>query len=155
MSKLDRIIDKPQRLVAGVMCGTSRDGIDVALVEIAGCAEDSSFCSRYFCTVDFAPNISEQLHVMQDAESASVHELAALNSLLGEEFARAVLHAMDEAGIPLAELDLIGLHGVTISHQPPGIVHPPSDISLTSNILSPLKIAPRQSALGVGYPVSA
>src|SRR5207248_774955 len=47
-------------------------------------------------------------------------EICELNFIIGEEFAHAAKNAMQAAGLNAREVDLIGSHGQTIWHDPPG-----------------------------------
>jgi anhydro-N-acetylmuramic acid kinase len=87
--------------VAGVMSGTSLDGIDVAIVEIRGKKiETISFRSS-----PYPRAIREAL-----LNLSTVAEVSRLNFLLGELYAKAILAARQR-------VDLIGLHGQTIYHE--------------------------------------
>jgi anhydro-N-acetylmuramic acid kinase len=102
-------------IVAGVMSGTSADGIDVALVSITG----RGFNLRlkllgHTHTAYPAPVRAAVLEAM-NAERISVAELSRLNFLLGELYADAVRKAQTVAKI--VKLDLVGCHGQTIYHQ--------------------------------------
>jgi anhydro-N-acetylmuramic acid kinase len=102
-------------IVAGVMSGTSADGIDVALVNITG----RGFNLRlkllgHTHTAYPAPVRAAVLEAM-NAERISVAELSRLNFLLGELYADAVRKAQTVAKI--VKLDLVGCHGQTIYHQ--------------------------------------
>ncbi len=91
--------------VAGVMSGTSLDGIDVAIVEIGG---------RRVETIGFA--CTPYSEAVRSAILAPV-SISHLNFQLGEMYARAVLRAVRRYG----PVDLIGCHGQTIYHE--GGVH--------------------------------
>ena len=49
--------------------------------------------------------------------SGAADELCQLNADLGELFAEAVLHLLNEAGRTPTEIDLIGSHGQTVWHM--------------------------------------
>jgi anhydro-N-acetylmuramic acid kinase len=101
-------------IVAGVMSGTSADGINVALVRVQG----RGFRSRLELLAHYEfPYPTEVrravLHAM-NAESASVANLSRLNFLLGELYAKSVQAAQRRAKL---ECELVGCHGQTIYHQ--------------------------------------
>ncbi|MGA2740720.1 MAG: anhydro-N-acetylmuramic acid kinase [Bryobacteraceae bacterium] len=94
--------------VAGVMSGTSLDGIDVAIVDIQG---------RHVSTIGFQSTpYSEAVRraiLAVSNTTTTTREISRLNFQLGELYARAVLRACRRFG-PVA---LIGCHGQTIYHE--------------------------------------
>lgn len=102
-------------IVAGVMSGTSADGIDVAIVRIAG--QNLKLRLKLMSHSHFAypQPVRSAILAAMNASQIGVAELARLNFLLGELYADAILRARKSAGI--AGLDLIGCHGQTIYHQ--------------------------------------
>ena len=101
-------------IVAGVMSGTSADGIDVALVRIQG----RGFRSRLELLAHYHFSYPAEvrravLHAM-NASSAKVADLARLNFALGELYAKAVRAAQRRAKL---ECELVGCHGQTLYHQ--------------------------------------
>ena len=101
-------------IVAGVMSGTSADGINVALVRIQG----RGFRSRLelLAHYDFPYPAEVRKAVLQamNASSAKVADLARLNFVLGELYAKAVQAAQRRARL---ECELVGCHGQTLYHQ--------------------------------------
>jgi anhydro-N-acetylmuramic acid kinase len=104
-------------IVAGVMSGTSADGINVALVKIT---ERGQECPRHILLAhDEYPfpapaPVRRAILKMMNAESARVADLARLNFLLGELYAEAVAKTARKHRI---RLDLVGCHGQTLYHQ--------------------------------------
>ena len=109
-------------IVAGVMSGTSADGINVALVEIAnrsktGARTDQSQPSiRLIGHSEFAYSSKVRASILSamNATRASVADLARLNFLLGELYADAVLAAQRRFRV---KVGLVGCHGQTLYHQ--------------------------------------
>ena len=105
--------------VAGLMSGTSLDGVDVGVIDIdhADGADAPRWSLVTFYTRELEPAQREQIHeAIHHGDSAS---LCRLHANLGEWFAQAVIDACAAARIPLASLELIGSHGQTIWHEPP------------------------------------
>ena len=94
--------------VAGVMSGTSLDGIDVAIVEIEGRRIETagSQVTPYSAAVRAAI-----LAVSDGATDAAA--ISRLNFQLGELYARAILRAVRRFG----PVKLVGCHGQTIHHE--------------------------------------
>lgn len=119
--------------VAGVMSGTSADGIDVAIVRISQTRPDRKTPPQRTARMghaDFAePKITLLAHeafpfpaalrrsvlAAMDAWMTSTAELARLNWRLGLAYAEAV---KETARKHKTQLDLVGCHGQTLYHQP-------------------------------------
>jgi len=102
-------------IVAGVMSGTSADGIDVAVVSIQGRGSYLSFDLLLHDHIEYPKEVRKAVLAAMNASSISVAELSRLNFRLGELYAEAVRRAQKKADI--AKLDLVGCHGQTIYHQ--------------------------------------
>jgi anhydro-N-acetylmuramic acid kinase len=122
-------------IVAGVMSGTSADGINVALVRIGGRASSrspvgnrvdskprgrgargsaSGFELLGHAEYSYPKKVRAAVLVAMDAPQASVADLARLNVLLGELYADALLATQRKFRIKAA---LVGCHGQTLYHQ--------------------------------------
>ncbi len=130
-------------IVAGVMSGTSADGINVALVRFGnretgatpvpasslrkagmtasgatGRAGRPSLHSRFTLVAHeeypFPAPVRRMILATMNAESASVADLARLNFLLGELYAEAVAKTGRKHR---GKIDLVGCHGQTLYHQ--------------------------------------
>ena len=113
-------------IVAGVMSGTSADGINVALVRFAsdgtGRAKGPSprkdphpdFKLLAHEEYPFPAPVRRAILGMMNAELARVADLARLNFLLGELYAEAVAKTTRKHRV---KIDLVGCHGQTLYHQ--------------------------------------
>lgn len=92
--------------IAGIMSGTSLDGIDVAVIDVNG---------RKWELVEFqsAPYSKQLKARILNASNHVTHtaEISRLNFELGERYAAAVL------ALKTKSIDLIGCHGQTIFHE--------------------------------------
>ncbi len=102
-------------IVAGVMSGTSADGIDVALVRIQGRPPSIRFQLLHHYETAYPDALRRAVLAAMADPKASVPDLARLNVRLSEAYADAVIAACRAAGVERA--DLIGCHGQTIYHQ--------------------------------------
>ena len=102
-------------IVAGVMSGTSADGVDVAVVSIQGRGSYLSFDLLLHDHSEYPQPIRKAVLAAMNASQISVAELSRLNFRLGEFYAEAVNKAQKKSG--QAKLDLVGCHGQTIYHQ--------------------------------------
>jgi anhydro-N-acetylmuramic acid kinase len=110
-------------IVAGVMSGTSADGINVALVQLSARGREPALSvpkGRPRHTLlgheeyPFPAPVRRAILGMMNAELARVAELARLNYLLGELYAEAVAKTARKHRV---KLDLVGCHGQTLYHQ--------------------------------------
>ena len=104
-------------LVAGLMSGTSADGVDVALVEITGLGWKTRFRLVSFHSVAYPRPIRRRILALASGTATTASELSQLNFLVGELFAKACLVACRRARVPVRRLALIGSHGQTVFHQ--------------------------------------
>jgi anhydro-N-acetylmuramic acid kinase len=102
-------------IVAGVMSGTSADGIDVALVHVTGRDEKIKFELIEHSHSAYRAEVRKNLLVLMNAPAARVADISRMDFLLGELYADAVKSAMRKAR--LDKIDLVGCHGQTIYHQ--------------------------------------
>jgi anhydro-N-acetylmuramic acid kinase len=100
-------------IVAGVMSGTSADGINVALVRVLGRGFRTRLELLAHCEYPFPPAVRRTILSVMNA-TAAVANLARLNFLLGELYAEAILETQRRAKL---KAELAGCHGQTIYHQ--------------------------------------
>lgn len=110
-------------IVAGVMSGTSADGINVALVRIVWrgrprprASKSMNLSFEFLAHAEYAypKNVRQAVLDAMNATHASVADLARLNFLLAELYADAVLATQRRFR---QKVDLIGCHGQTLYHQ--------------------------------------
>ena len=104
--------------VAGIMSGTSGDGIDVTLarIEPRNIKRGNTLQLRMLAheAVPFPKTLRQAVLAAQDAKATSTAELARLNWRLGMAYAGAVEATQQKHAL---EIDLVGCHGQTIYHQ--------------------------------------
>jgi anhydro-N-acetylmuramic acid kinase len=107
---------KQALIVAGIMSGTSADGINVALVRLAD--PQSAATARFellgHAEYPYSRRVRAKVLAGMNAERASVADLARLNFLLGELYSDAVLAAARRFHV---KVHLVGCHGQTLYHQ--------------------------------------
>lgn len=106
-----------------MISGTSVDGIDVALVEIDGVAQQSTIRTVGFETVPYPAEVRAELLALYDDQQNAVVRLCSLNVVVGKCFADAAMTMCERHGVDPASLHVIGSHGQTVWHQP---VHDPA-----------------------------
>jgi anhydro-N-acetylmuramic acid kinase len=101
--------------VAGIMSGTSADGIDVAVVRIGPGRLRPKLTLLAHEGFRFPAALRRAVLAAMNAESTSTAKLARLNWRLGMAYAEAVRATVAKHQV---KLDLIGCHGQTLYHQP-------------------------------------
>lgn len=101
-------------IVAGVMSGTSADGVDVAICRVSPADSAARVKVLGHYAIKYPARLRKAILAAMDAKSTSTAELARLNWRLGEVYAEAVDAAMRETGV---KPELIACHGQTIYHQ--------------------------------------
>ncbi len=139
MKRPGDLANKPALRVAGLMSGTSADGVDVALVDVARRSVELLAHDTYA----YRPALRRRVLDLCRPETARVDEICHLNVVLGELFAEAVIRLGRAAGIETATIDLIGSHGQTIHHLPRGRRYGRRKIASTLQIGEPSVIAER------------
>ena len=121
-SEMDNSSSASQRYI-GLMCGTSIDGVDVALVEFSetGCELLESYLHpiddsikaklRSLCS------LSSQENYLQNFEHR-IELLGELDTTMGKVFADSVNALLKQKKIDKSTITAIGSHGQTIRHQP-------------------------------------
>jgi anhydro-N-acetylmuramic acid kinase len=107
-------------IVAGVMSGTSADGIDVALVRVdtPKTGRRSHSIPRFkllaHAEYPYPKDVRNAVLAAMNSSKASVADLSRLNFLLGELYAEAVLATQRKFRV---KAELVGCHGQTLYHQ--------------------------------------
>jgi anhydro-N-acetylmuramic acid kinase len=108
-------MSKTAMIVAGVMSGTSADGINVALVRMARRRVSSAnFELLGHAEYAYPKRVRAAVLAAMNASQASVADLARLSFLLGELYADAVLATEQRFRV---KAQLVGCHGQTLYHQ--------------------------------------
>src|SRR5213593_2792945 len=112
------LASKPERLVVGIMSGTSADGVDEALLRVRGSGEGVSWRLLGHETLRYSVKVRDLIRRCSEPGSGDTASICRLNVLLGELFARAVTHVSERAGVDAKSIDLIGSHGQTLQNLP-------------------------------------
>ncbi|WP_139488647.1 anhydro-N-acetylmuramic acid kinase [Brevibacillus dissolubilis] len=135
MKRLQALWDKPEKLIVGLMSGTSVDAIDAALVKVSGHGRDTSCQLLHYVSRPYPEAVRAEIFQLFSPERSRVDHLCSMNFVIGMHFADAVEQLLAETGLPKSAVDLIGSHGQTVYHIPPGM-----DTSQTGLVPSTLQI---------------
>jgi anhydro-N-acetylmuramic acid kinase len=104
-------LERGEAIVAGVLSGTSADGIDVALLRFAALGPPSPLA---FATLPFPPELRTAVRGALDGAELDARALALLSRDLGRAFGLAARSLAEEQAL---SLDLVGSHGQTVYHH--------------------------------------
>ena len=68
LARLLALRERPRRIVIGLLSGTSADGTDAALCEIAGFGENTGLVARSFVTTPFPRPLRERIYRVSQAD---------------------------------------------------------------------------------------
>ena len=149
MHPLIKLINKNEKLVIGLISGTSMDGIDAALVVVKNSGINTNVELISFQTLPYPHQLRDELLEISEPGQGSVDKICKLNFVVGEYFADAVLEICGMTNIDIAAVDLIGSHGQTIHHLPNAIAYVNKSIRSTLQIGEPSVIANRTGCVTV------
>jgi anhydro-N-acetylmuramic acid kinase len=112
-------LERGRAVVAGVLSGTSADGIDVVLARFpARGGEDGEDVGRpetlAFEMLAFPSELARRVRAVLDGTACDLAEIACLSRDLGRAFGRAARDVAAERGL---RVDLVGSHGQTVFHH--------------------------------------
>ena len=102
--------------VAGIMSGTSVDGIDVAIVDIHDKAAGLNVKPVAFHSVPYPKLVREAILAVSNSMTHTA-TISRLSFLLGELYAAAVQETCRRRRVALDSIVLLGMHGQTIFHE--------------------------------------
>lgn len=113
----------------GLMSGTSLDGLDLCLARF-----ESRPCMRIqlkaFASVPMPAELQAKIRRNLEPETSRVDEICLLDAEIAEWSAQAALAFLEQIGFDRDELDVIGSHGQTLYHLPPGQASLPASLQL-------------------------
>ncbi|MFZ4592549.1 MAG: anhydro-N-acetylmuramic acid kinase, partial [Ignavibacteria bacterium] len=118
MTNLHKILNKSERLVIGVLSGTSVDAVDIVLIKFKGKGENVSLKVIEYKEYKIPAGIKEFVLKVSHKESGSVDDVCRLNFILGKFYANCINKFLKQNGISAKKVDVIGSHGQTIHHLP-------------------------------------
>src|SRR5712692_3181077 len=136
--------------VLGLMSGTSADGIDVALLRIAGAPPRLRARLGNFAALPLPSDVRAAVLRIANGAPTTTEEISQLNFRLGHLFARAALDACRRFRISPRKIALIGSHGQTIYHQGKASTFLGQSVASTFQIGEPSVIAAETGITTVG-----
>ena len=123
IKKIYHIAGKEERLILGLMSGTSVDGLDLALCRFSGSGLHTNIALQAFQTIPYENGFREEIRSVFSKRSVDLEKVCVLNAWVAQEHARLVNRCLQEWQINAAQVDLLASHGQTIYHAPK-LLHP-------------------------------
>lgn len=120
MRRVEALASKEEKLVIGLMSGTSCDGIDASLVRLHGNGLATRVEELGFVSLPYEPSFRKRLLLLSQGKSGGSEELCLASFRLGELFVEAAKQLCEKTSTPYSAIDLIGSHGHTLYHIPRG-----------------------------------
>ncbi len=139
MPSIVQLNRKSRLRVAGLMSGTSVDGVDAAVVDI----DAKGVTVLAFDTFAYPKAVRAEIFRLFDPETSRVDAICRLNFVIGEIFAEALVKLCRKGDVSIESIDLVGSHGQTIYHDPVGQPFRGRRVRSTLQIGEPSVIAER------------
>ncbi|WP_285009981.1 anhydro-N-acetylmuramic acid kinase [Pedobacter faecalis] len=117
-TKIFEIVNKPGRLIIGLMSGTSLDGLDIALCRIIGSGLSTTLQLERFTTIAYADELKAEIKQVFSKRAVDLQMVALMNEKIAITHAGMILDTLKLWGIEAGEVDVIASHGQTIFHAP-------------------------------------
>ncbi|PHZ84675.1 anhydro-N-acetylmuramic acid kinase [Paremcibacter congregatus] len=118
IQKLHNIAGKTDRLIIGLMSGTSLDGLDVALCRISGQGMETGVELLHFDTIAYDKTYKDKIKSVFSKRQVDLQNVCLLNPWIGELHGEMILTCLQKWGLDATSIDLIASHGQTIYHSP-------------------------------------
>ncbi|MDT8324916.1 MAG: anhydro-N-acetylmuramic acid kinase [Bacteroidota bacterium] len=131
---LTTLVTRPERIVCGIMSGTSVDAVDVALLRLRGSGNALSLEVLHYSETLYAEELQNRIFANAEVASSNVNDICLLHTALAHVYAAAVRACVHEAGMEIEDVDLIGMHGQTLRHLPAAMSIAGHDVCSTLQI---------------------
>lgn len=118
IQKLAAISNKAERLIIGLMSGTSLDGLDVALCRFRGMGLETEIELVAFETIPYNSDFKDEIKSVFSKQQVSLEKVCLINPWVALTHAQMVLLCLKKWKRRSDEIDLIASHGQTIYHAP-------------------------------------
>lgn len=118
LARLRGYRDASEKLVIGLMTGTSADAVDAALVRFRGVGIAAVSEIVAYREQPFEDDLRREVLHVAASEELPLERLMRLDADLGEAYADTVLALLAQAQVGAAAVSAIGSHGQTVRHLP-------------------------------------
>ena len=116
--KLHNIANKPERIILGLMSGTSLDGLDMALCSVTGSGLQTKIKLLQFETCAYSNNFKAEIKTIFSKRHIDFEKLCLLNPWIALQHAEIINKTLTKWGVSKDSVDVIASHGQTVLHSP-------------------------------------
>jgi anhydro-N-acetylmuramic acid kinase len=109
---------KEEKLIIGLMSGTSMDGLDIALCAFKGAGKDTEVRVLEFTTADYSDEFRQQVKSIFSKRHVDLEMVCLMNAQVALTHAQLINDALLNWGYKNTDIDFIASHGQTIYHAP-------------------------------------
>ncbi|MFC3561478.1 anhydro-N-acetylmuramic acid kinase [Pedobacter jamesrossensis] len=118
IEKLYTKTKKVERLIVGLMSGTSMDGLDIALCKVKGSGANTDIEVLEFKTSDYTTDFRTKVKAIFSKKEVDLQLVCLMNEHVANIHATLINDALNEWGYKNEDIDFIASHGQTIFHAP-------------------------------------
>lgn len=118
IATLYQIADKPQRLIIGLMSGTSLDGLDIALCRFTGSGTATKIEVVQFETIAYEDDFKTAIKSVFAKRTVDLEKVCLLNGWVAVQHGNMINNCLAKWGLESDAIDAIASHGQTIYHAP-------------------------------------
>ncbi|MCJ0741892.1 anhydro-N-acetylmuramic acid kinase [Pedobacter montanisoli] len=118
---------KEEKLIIGLMSGTSMDGLDIALCSFKGSGTSTQIRLLEFKTADYTDLFRQRVKSIFSKQTVDLQMVCIMNEEIAITHAELINNAIREWGYKNEDIDFIASHGQTIFHAPK-LLHQISDL---------------------------
>lgn len=115
---LYELAKKENRIILGLMSGTSLDGLDLALCHIKGSGKNTKITILKHQTVAYPTHFRDDIKSIFAKEVVNLKKVCLMNAKIAITHSEMINEVIKKWGISSKEIDLIASHGQTIFHAP-------------------------------------
>jgi anhydro-N-acetylmuramic acid kinase len=118
IQKLYSKAGKSERLIIGLMSGTSMDGLDIALCAVKKSGAETDIRVLKFKTGDYTVDFRTKIKAIFSKKEVDLQLVCLMNEHIANIHAQLINEALKEWGYKNEDIDFIASHGQTIFHAP-------------------------------------
>lgn len=118
VEKLHHLANRKQRMIIGLMSGTSLDGLDIALCRVTGEGVHTDLSLVHFDTKPYTELFRSRIRMVFAKQVIDQQVLSGLHAWVGQVHGTLVNEVLEDWRIAPGEVDLIASHGQTVYHAP-------------------------------------